>query len=128
MVDRICEEINIHAKMKKAPSLERRGISAQVSPIGQLVIHEEKKKPGKFFSGCLEDIKTRFPHYRYVNCPLDASRIFRSDFTDGFHFICVKAVSNLFLACITATVTFGGLMGEYISEDYNLNHVGFELC
>lgn len=59
------------------------------------------KRTKRPFGGLLNDIKRRFPFYI-------------SDITDGINCQCFAAAIFIYFAALSAAITFGGLMGEYI--------------
>ncbi|KFQ90620.1 Electrogenic sodium bicarbonate cotransporter 1, partial [Nipponia nippon] len=60
---------------------------------------EELERTGRLFGGLLQDIRRKAPWYV-------------SDFSDALHPQCLSAVLYIYLATVTNTITFGGMLGD----------------
>lgn len=57
------------------------------------------QRTGHYFGGLIEDIKSRYS-------------VYKSDFTDAFHFQVVTSLVFMFFAAFSPAIGFGGLLGS----------------
>ncbi|XP_053573206.1 anion exchange protein 4 [Bombina bombina] len=80
-------------------------------------VSEELKKTGKFFGGLIKDIKRKAPWYW-------------SDFYDALNIQCLSAILFIYLATITNSITFGGMLGDSTDNMQGVleNFLGTAIC
>ncbi|KAM4677450.1 anion exchange protein 4 [Discoglossus pictus] len=66
---------------------------------GHPQVSEELKRTGKFFGGLIKDVKRKAPWYR-------------SDFYDALNIQCLSSILFIYLATVTNSITFGGMLGD----------------
>jgi hypothetical protein len=70
---------------------------------GKLPYDDPLRRTRVLFGGLVNDVKRRFPHYK-------------SDITDGLNLQCLAAAIFMYFAALSASITFGGLMGKFHTE------------
>lgn len=71
-----------------------------VSPMEALIKRRDPlHRTGRLFGGLIEDAKCRFS-------------VYKSDFTDAFHFQIITSLVFMFFAAFSPAIGFGGLLGK----------------
>lgn len=66
------------------------------------------------WGGLVNDLKRRYPFYW-------------SDFKDGMNLQTIAAAIFMYFAALSASITFGGLMGKIINIEHMVSHRAFSL-
>ncbi|KHN85279.1 Anion exchange protein 3 [Toxocara canis] len=93
-------------KRKKRKNMENDRAATQkdyMQRSGTTSRQESNETKLRCFSGMVQDISKRLPHYR-------------SDFRDAFQFQCLTSIVFMFFASFAPAITFGGLLGKYTNE------------
>ncbi|XP_069619985.1 anion exchange protein 4 isoform X2 [Ranitomeya imitator] len=80
-------------------------------------VSEELLKTTKFFGGLLKDIRRKAPLYW-------------SDFYDALNLQCLSAILFIYLATVTNSITFGGMLGDATDNMQGVleNFIGTAIC
>ncbi|XP_073429801.1 anion exchange protein 4 isoform X3 [Dendrobates tinctorius] len=80
-------------------------------------VSEELLKTTKFFGGLLKDIRRKAPWYW-------------SDFYDALNLQCLSAIMFIYLATVTNSITFGGMLGDATDNMQGVleNFIGTAIC